>query len=309
MIEACEAYYLHGKSQKEIAEALGVSTASVSRLLRYARDTGIVRVTIHPPRDVILARKVLQLLADTRVREVIVAPNGKKAVGQMAARYIEEMSKPGCTVVLDGGYTVAEFVDGLGLCTLSQATIIPVATDPPSYNVSSFELMTRMAGRIQQSTCLKLPYASSEFLDPFFQKARTAARQADFAFLGAGPWSHGFTALEFLGHLGADPGVLKKKIGQIVAVSAYHPLDASGQRIVIPMLDTLRYALDFEDFQALARSANAHVCLLAAGAQKAEAIRAVTFAGMCNTCILDEELAAALLEQAGQPVGMEPGTS
>ena len=67
-IEACEAYYLHGKSQKEIAQSLRVSTATVSRLLRYARDTGVVRVTIHPPRDVILAREVLKVLANTTAR-------------------------------------------------------------------------------------------------------------------------------------------------------------------------------------------------------------------------------------------------
>ena len=76
---------------------------------------------------------------------------------------------------------------------------------------------------------------------------------------------------------------------------AYHPIDAVGQRVVIPMLDTMRYALDFSDFQTLAQSADSHVCLLAAGAQKAEAIRAVVSAGMCNTCILDEELATALI--------------
>ena len=200
---------------------------------------------------------------------MIVSPTGKKAVGQTAARYFEELARPGCTVVLDGGYTISEFVDALSMGTLSQATIIPVATDPPSYNVSAFELMTRMAGRIEQSTCLKLPYASSEFLEPFFAKARAAAQHADFVFIGAGPWSHGFTALEFLGHLGADPTVLKNKIRQIVAVSAYHPIDGAGQRVTIPMLDTLRYALDFNDFQILARSQESHVCLLAAGAQKA----------------------------------------
>ncbi len=218
-IEACEGYYLHGKTQKEIASKLGVSTATVSRLLRYARQHGFVRVAIHPPRNVELARRVQELFSGSTVREVIVVSNGRKAVGQAAARFLEEHGFAECSVLIDGGYTVFEFVESLAMTTLANLTIIPAANDPPSYDVSAFELMTRLAARIDGAECLKLPYASSSFLEPYFRKAHDAAKQTDFAFIGAGPWSRGFTALEFIKHLGEDPNKLELQSLDISAVT------------------------------------------------------------------------------------------
>jgi DNA-binding transcriptional regulator LsrR (DeoR family) len=55
-LRACELYYVDHFSQKEIATELGVSAATVSRLLQQARDRGFVRVSICPPPDVALGR-------------------------------------------------------------------------------------------------------------------------------------------------------------------------------------------------------------------------------------------------------------
>lgn len=44
-----EMYYIHGKTQKDIADNLGLSRPAVSRLLRAARDRGIVNISIVDP--------------------------------------------------------------------------------------------------------------------------------------------------------------------------------------------------------------------------------------------------------------------
>src|SRR5438128_712011 len=44
MVRCLELYYRQARSQKEIAQALGVSAATVSRLLKRAYDDGLVRV-------------------------------------------------------------------------------------------------------------------------------------------------------------------------------------------------------------------------------------------------------------------------
>lgn len=46
--EAASMYYLQNKTMEAIATHLGTSRSSVSRLLAYARDIGLVRVTLQP---------------------------------------------------------------------------------------------------------------------------------------------------------------------------------------------------------------------------------------------------------------------
>src|SRR3989442_2876392 len=50
MVQCLELYYKQGRSQKDIAVALGVSAATVSRLLKRAMDDGLVRVELDLPR-------------------------------------------------------------------------------------------------------------------------------------------------------------------------------------------------------------------------------------------------------------------
>ena len=50
MVQCLELYYRQGRSQKDIAAALGVSAATVSRLLKRAFDEGLVRVELDLPR-------------------------------------------------------------------------------------------------------------------------------------------------------------------------------------------------------------------------------------------------------------------
>jgi DNA-binding transcriptional regulator LsrR (DeoR family) len=49
LVTVARMYYEHDASQKEIAEQLGVSRPTVSRLLERAREAGIVRIEIVPP--------------------------------------------------------------------------------------------------------------------------------------------------------------------------------------------------------------------------------------------------------------------
>src|SRR3989442_538085 len=49
MVQCLELYYRQGRSQKDIAAALGVSAATVSRLLQRAMDEGLGRVELDLP--------------------------------------------------------------------------------------------------------------------------------------------------------------------------------------------------------------------------------------------------------------------
>lgn len=51
-VEAAKLYYEHQLSQQEISKKLGVSRPTVSRLLKQARETGIVKIEIIDPAEI-----------------------------------------------------------------------------------------------------------------------------------------------------------------------------------------------------------------------------------------------------------------
>lgn len=50
LLAAARLYYEEGRSQRNVAQALGISESSVSRTLAAAREAGVVRILIHDPR-------------------------------------------------------------------------------------------------------------------------------------------------------------------------------------------------------------------------------------------------------------------
>src|SRR2546430_12860103 len=73
MVQCLELYYRQAKSQKDVAEALGVSPATVSRLLKRAVDEGLVRVELDLPRTQELETALVQRFG---LREAVVVAAG-----------------------------------------------------------------------------------------------------------------------------------------------------------------------------------------------------------------------------------------
>lgn len=88
-------YYLSNQSQSEIAKRLAMSTSKVSRLLKEARDRGIVdiRINMPIPRDIELEQ---QLIKEFNIRDAYVLKTTEdkswealaNAIGKLAANHI-----------------------------------------------------------------------------------------------------------------------------------------------------------------------------------------------------------------------------
>lgn len=289
--------YEEKRSEKEIAKALRVSNSTVSRYLNYARQIGLVHIAVSPRPNIALGKQLEGYVAGFGVSKVIVAGTSLPAVGQAAARLFEACGKRRVTAVLDGGLTLSSFVEALFPGVFEQVTIVPICADPASYPVSAYELMARMATKYPVAHCMKLPHLKGKLLEPLHRSARKAAEQADFIFLGTGPWQGGFTALNFVRHLGLNPNRLRSKYRRVAGVCGYCALDAAGKQIAMREVDRrLPRSLTFPQLRRMA-SSGCTVAVLAASGKKLKPLLAVLMARMCNTLILDEELATVLLDR------------
>src|SRR3989441_9277778 len=111
-VHCLELYYRRGRSQKDIARALGVSAATVSRLLKRAFDEGLVRVELDLPR-----REQLEagLVEQFGFRDAVVVAAGgrgdvKEELGAAAATYFEKIAANGLRVGLSCGFTLYQTI-------------------------------------------------------------------------------------------------------------------------------------------------------------------------------------------------------
>ena len=76
LARAAQLYYLEDKNQAEVAQALGVSRPLVSRLLREARELGVVEITVHPPQEPTTDPLQLNFEQAYGLRGSLLAPDG-----------------------------------------------------------------------------------------------------------------------------------------------------------------------------------------------------------------------------------------
>lgn len=297
-LEASELFYKKKLTQKQIAKILKLSAPSVSRLLQFAREEDLVRIFVVPPREINLARSLRDGLRSRGLEsvEVVVAGRTRAHVGQTAAVYFQKHGHSNTTVVLDGGKTLEEFVRTLPSGVFTNIRIVPICADPPSYSVSAWELMTLLSTKFPTSECIKVPQHRGGRLDDRIEFAAAAAKKAKFVFLGVGPWQRNYTALEFVEHLGHDPDKLRDKYKEVRAVAGYCPMDANGDYVEVEELEeAMPRSLTFEGIRSLARDKDCRVVLVAHSVAKRDAVEIVLKSRLCNTIIVDEQLADSLI--------------
>ncbi len=114
IMKCCGMHFYEGISQADIARRLGLSHPTVCRLIKQAKEEGIVRIQIVNPYGAEdftdLERKLEQQLG---LKEVVVTPDGlgddeseKREVGKAAARYLARILEKNDVVGLSMGTTL-----------------------------------------------------------------------------------------------------------------------------------------------------------------------------------------------------------
>ena len=118
-------YYVDDYSQKDIAKMTGVSRPQVSRLIKRARERGIVNIQVSLPDDLDIQRLQDELKRSLMLRNVYIIPgkDGKesdKSFFSLAANYLEKILKDYRRIGLGWGYCTYETSRYLSYQTQSQ---------------------------------------------------------------------------------------------------------------------------------------------------------------------------------------------
>lgn len=131
MHQALVLHFLEGMTQAQIADQLGISHATVNRLIKRGRQLGLVEIKIKSPVEPLVEIEE-QLLALGGIRRAVVVPTvsdnpqiALQSVGEAAARLMLEQISDGDTICITGGKGVSAVVAGLQPSRRFDIEVIP----------------------------------------------------------------------------------------------------------------------------------------------------------------------------------------
>ncbi|XNY05841.1 sugar-binding transcriptional regulator (plasmid) [Sinorhizobium meliloti] len=129
--QALVLHFLEGMTQAQIADQLGISHATVNRLIKRGRQLGLVEIKIKSPVEPLVEIEE-QLLALGGIRRAVVVPTvsdnpqiALQSVGEAAARLMLEQISDGDTICITGGKGVSAVVAGLQPSRRFDIEVIP----------------------------------------------------------------------------------------------------------------------------------------------------------------------------------------
>jgi DNA-binding transcriptional regulator LsrR (DeoR family) len=130
MVRAATMYYDQGATMEMIARRLGVSRSSVSRLLKRARETGLVEITIHLPGSEsagVARRLAARFGVASHIVPVVRGASEAEVLDQVAraaGRLLTALLQPGQTVGVAWGVTTAAVARNTAAHPISGLTLV-----------------------------------------------------------------------------------------------------------------------------------------------------------------------------------------
>ncbi len=305
MARAARLHYEFGLTHENVAAALGVSRVKVTRLLKQARQAGIVRITVIS--DVSpFAELEDRLAGQTGLREVVVVPAAGDAaacrsmLARGAASYLERVMRDGMVVAVGLSRTIAEMPNWIASPRPSRASFVSLAgamrtggQGSGSPYQATDALAAAFGGTAEH---LHAPVivqsrdvAEQLRADPAIAQTLQRAAEADIAFVGVGgrqdriDFSQGvYITREEWARLLAD-GMVGDIGGRFFDRTGTQLTHDVNRRVI---------GLDLEEFTRIPVRVVA-----AAGPSKVDALCAALVGGMMTVLVTDVDTAHALLER------------
>lgn len=297
MWEAATLYYEKKHTQQEIAELLGLSRQTVSKLLNDAVKENIVEIRIHDPQKSCLELEQMLCERFGLSTAAVCAVSGKDQTlrrimtVKTAVNHITPILKQGgLKIAVSWGRTIRQLIEEMDEIAATGNVVFPLfgATDAEDSCFSSNEIARGLADKTgAQVQYAWFPYLTDSEQDyqllkrtGYYKKVQALWEQIDVALVGIGN-------ADVVTMFGSAIGLPVDAVG-IAGDIATHFFDKNGC-----FTDRHQNTLcaDAENIRA-ARQTIAIAC----GCDKADAILGALKTGLLNTLITDEHTAREILE-------------
>lgn len=302
-------YYEQDQNQQQIAEQLQISRSNISRLLKEAKEKGIVEVRIRKPIYTVEACE-RQLVSVFSLKRALVLDNMGHttneclpAVGELAARYLEEVIHAGDILAISWGSGVYETVTALPAHPDLHADVVQMIGSVGSHNpqIDGTELARSLAEKLggrhyylHAPVLVDNPIVRDMLLaEAPIQETLNRARRAHIALVGIGTTEAGQNSFVRAGHLTEMQLNSLRAQGSVGEICGQH-FDLNGGLCNLQMN---RRVVGIE-LGALKRIPI--VLALACGLAKARSILAALRGGYISALATDDQTARAVLELADQ---------
>ncbi|EDM56383.1 transcriptional regulator, SorC family, partial [Vibrio parahaemolyticus AQ3810] len=122
LTEISVAYYQDGATQEEISRKFAISRAKVGRMLKQARDEGIVEITVkyHPVFSAKIEQRLIERFGVKRALVALDQPNEEAQrlqVSGLVSNYLTSTLKNGMVVTVGQGRNVSSVAHHIGVIT------------------------------------------------------------------------------------------------------------------------------------------------------------------------------------------------
>lgn len=292
MVKAAELYYVSGLTQGEIAKILGVSRQKTFRLIKKAREMGLVEVRIRRPSETheklsfelqerfFLDGAVVAKAYSSTLDSII------KAIAQSGADYFREQLQPYNTIGVAYGRTLHEVIQYFPKIDVPGIKVVQMmgAYGGIRWQTLAIELIKTLADKLGGEAAYLFAPAfaeSSDIRDAFLrersiQETLRMAENVDFALVGIGGIQREASLLIRAGAVGGICGNFFNEEGAII----------------IANLNSRRIAVRVEEL----RKNSKKVIGIAGGEEKKRAILGALKGHWITHLVTDENTARWLLE-------------
>lgn len=303
--EVASLYYNHNMTQSEIANRIFTSRSKISRLLKEAKDKGIVQIKINEPweRDIDLEDQITNMfhLKDIRVLNTKNSSTDEilSKLGRLGAYYLENIIDKDTILGVSWGKTIFNTINFLNNNKNIPLTVVQImgAASKNNPEIDAIDLTRRIA----QTYGGKYHYlyaplyvediASKETLikDPIIADTLNLAKHSSIVLTGLGTVDNESETTLWRGYLNSYTRHHLQSKGAVGHICA-HFIDIYGNKIDLD-IDKKLIGLELDDLKNIE-----NVICIASGENKSKALLGALRGGYIKTLITDDKTIHKLLQ-------------
>lgn len=259
------AYYQDGATQEEISKKFSISRAKIGRMLKQARDEGIVEITVkyHPVFSAKIEQRLLDRFGIKRALIALDHPDEtvqRDQVSGLVSNYLSSVLKDGTVVTVGQGRNVSAVAHHVGVITPRECKFVSgIGGIHPRGGVFNADHICRQLAKKYGSSSETLyapAYAENRAQKEAFMQNSTVkqtldlARKADVALIGIGDMSENSYMVD-LGWFSANEVVQSRlQQGVVGDFAGYDFFDINGEIANTVMNDRV-IGLSVEEFSRI----------------------------------------------------------